>query len=419
MSRMSTLFSAWLRRSTPTALRSRDEFAEFLRQETTGGVFLLGATVLALVWANVAAGSYDDVWHSDLGFGPSWLHLDGLTAATWTADGLLAIFFFVVGLELKRELLVGELSDRRSATLPVVAALGGMVAPAVIYLAVSRGAAGASDGWAIPVATDIAFALGVLALGKAHVPTSVRVFLLGLAVVDDLGAIVLIAILFTASLNAVWLLVAAVGLGVYAWGQRRRLTSPLVYMPLSMVVWVAVHASGVHATVAGIALALLTRVRADPDEECAPGRRLEHRLHPVSAAVVVPIFAVSAAGVSLAPAALREVVTEPITQGIVVGLLVGKFVGVLGASWLAVRVGLARLPTGLAWRDVMPVGLLAGIGYTVSLLIASLALPDEESVERAATAVLVASALASFAALAVLRRHGRKAPPASPPVSPK
>lgn len=417
--RLSALVPARLRRTTPAPLRSRDEFAEFLRQETTGGVFLLGATVLALVWANVAAGSYDDVWHADLGFGPSWLHLDGLTAAEWAADGLLAIFFFVAGLELKRELVVGELSDRRSATLPVVAALGGMVAPAVIYLAVSRGAPGASDGWAIPVATDIAFALGVLALGGAHVPTSVRAFLLGLAVVDDLGAIALIAILFTASLEAVWLLVAAVGIGVYAWGQRRRWTSPLLYVPLSVAVWVAVHASGVHATVAGIALALATRVRADPEEECAPGVRLEHRLHPVSVAVVVPIFAVSAAGVSLAPAALRDVVTEPITQGIVVGLLVGKFVGVLGASWLAVRVGLARLPTGLAWRDVLPVGLLAGIGYTVSLLIASLALPDEESVERAATAVLVASALASVAALTVLRRQGRKAAHSSPAGGPE
>jgi NhaA family Na+:H+ antiporter len=394
----------------PAQLRNRDEFAEFLREETTGGLCLLVATVVALAWANLAAGSYNDVWHIKMGFGPGWLHLDGLTGEDWVAGGLLVIFFYVAGLELKREFVVGELSDRRAAALPVVAALGGMVTPALIYLAVSRGAPGAAHGWAIPVATDIAFALGVLALGGAHVPASVRALLLGLAVVDDLGGIVLIVILFSSGLVVAWFLVAVAGLVLFAYAQRRRWTSPLLYVPLALGVWVAVHACGVNATVAGIALAMLTRVRPDPGEERSPASRLEHRLHPISAGVVVPVFALSAAGVSVAPSALADVVTEPIAQGIVAGLLIGKFAGVLGACWLAVRFGVARLPTGLAWRDMVPVGLLAGIGYTVSLLIATLALPDGESVEHAATAVLVASAAASVMALAVLRGQGRAGP---------
>jgi NhaA family Na+:H+ antiporter len=393
-------------------LRSRDDFTAFLRAETTGGLLLLAATLVALGWANLAPGAYHGVWNAPAGFGPHWLHLDSLDVSAWAADGLLAVFFYVAGLELKRELIVGELADRRAATLPVAAALGGMIAPALVYLVVARGAPGSGDGWAIPVATDIAFALGVLSLAGSRCPASLRVLLLSLAVVDDLGAIVLIAVLFTSGLAPAWLCAAAGLLAAFAYAQRRRWCSATLYVPLATAVWVCVHASGVHATVAGIALGLLTRVRADPGERESPARRIEHRLHPVSAGLVVPVFALSAAGASVAPSALADVLTGPITQAITAGLLVGKFAGVLGGAWLAVRLRAARLPDGLRWRELVPLGLLAGIGYTVSLLVAGLALPGDELVERASTAVLLASAVAGVFAVLALRRTGR---PVEPP----
>ncbi|WP_430827787.1 Na+/H+ antiporter NhaA, partial [Candidatus Protofrankia californiensis] len=302
------------------ALSARGEFAEFLRQETTGGFLLLAATVVALLWANLAGGSYHDVWQARMGFGPSWLHLDQLSAGAWVADGLLAVFFFVAGLELKRELVVGELAGRRAAVLPVAAAFGGMVVPALVFLAVSRGAPGASDGWAIPIATDIAFALGVLSLAGANVPASLRVLLLSLAVVDDLGAIALIAVLFTRGLAPVWLAAAVVLSAGYVFAQRRRWRSPALYVPLALALWVCVHASGVHATVAGIGLALLTRVRPDPDEQAAPALRLEHRLHPFSAVVVVPLFALAETGVPVTGPALGAVAGDPVSQGVIAGL---------------------------------------------------------------------------------------------------
>nr|WP_165485386.1 Na+/H+ antiporter NhaA [Protofrankia symbiont of Coriaria ruscifolia] len=395
------------------ALPARGEFAEFLRQETTGGFLLLAATVVALLWANLAGGSYRDVWQARLGLGPSWLHLDQLSAGAWTADGLLAVFFFVAGLELKRELVVGELADRRAAVLPVAAAFGGMVVPALVFLAVSRGASGASDGWAIPVATDIAFALGVLSLAGANVPASLRVLLLSLAVVDDLGAIALIAVLFTRGLAPAWLAAAVMLSAGYAFAQRRRWRSPALYVPLALALWVCVHASGVHATVAGIGLALLTRVRPDPDEQAAPALRLEHRLHPFSAAVVVPLFALAETGVPVTGPALGAVVGDPVSQGVIAGLVVGKAAGVVGGAWLAVRTGVARLPAGLGWRAVAPIGALGGIGFTVSLLMSRLALDDVGAQQRAATAVLVASTLASVLATIVLRLLGRGRRPVS------
>ncbi|WP_322749934.1 MULTISPECIES: Na+/H+ antiporter NhaA [unclassified Frankia] len=394
----------------PQVLSSRGEFAEFLRQETTGGFLLLGATLIALVWANVAGGTYREVWDAQLGFGPSWLHLNHLSAGALVADGLLAVFFFVAGLELKRELVVGELSDDRAAVLPVVAALGGMVAPALVFLAVARGAPGASNGWAIPVATDIAFALGVLALAGTNLPTSMRVLLLSLAVVDDIGAIILIAVLFTSGLEPVWLGAAVLLLAGYAFAQRRRWTSPLLHIPLALGVWICVHACGIHATVAGIALALLTRVHADPGEGLSPAVRLEHRLHPLSAGLVVPLFALAEAGVPITVTALRAVFEDPVSQGIIAGLVVGKVIGVLGGVWLAVRVGAARLLVGLGWRGVTPIGVLAGIGFTVSLLMSRLALDDFGAQQRAATAVLVASVAASVLAMIVMRLVGRAKP---------
>lgn len=366
-------------------------FADYLRIEQVGGVLLLAAAVLALLVANLSwtSGAYEDL--RDLTFGPDWLGAR-LDVEHWAADGLLAIFFFVAGLEVKRELVVGELSDLKGAALPVIAALGGMVVPALLYVAIT----GAADrGWAVPMATDIAFALGVLALVGSRAPASLRVFLLSLAVVDDLGAIAVIAVLFTDEL-AVLQLAGAVALCVlYALLQRRRITSPWLYVPLALGLWLLVHASGVHATVAGVALGLLTRVRADHGEARSPAARLEHRVQPFSAGLVVPVFAFTAAGVAISADTLADSVVDRTAIGIVVGLVVGKVIGVLGAAWLATRLGLARLPTGLAWSDVAGVAVLAGTGFTVSLLIARLAFTDPQQADRAVLAVLVASVIAS------------------------
>ena len=377
-------------------------FRDYLRVEQVGGTVLLGAAALALVVANTPlAHAYETLREAT--FGVAALHAR-LDVEHWAADGLLAVFFFVAGLEVKRELVVGELSDRRAAALPALAAVGGMVVPALLYLAVAARSPGAAGGWAVPMATDIAFALGVLAVVGSHAPVGLRVFLLSLAVVDDLGAIAVIALFFTSALELLPLAGAALLLVAYAVLQRRRVTSPWLYVPLALAVWLCVHASGVHATVAGVALGLLTRVRPDEGEEHAPADRLEHRLQPWSAGVVVPLFAFTAAGVAVSGDVLSEAVRDPAAVGVVVGLVVGKAVGVLGAAWLAVRTGLARLPAGLAWSDVAGVAVLAGTGFTVSLLLAALAFDgDPERADRVVLAVLVASLLASVAGAAAIR----------------
>jgi NhaA family Na+:H+ antiporter len=381
-----------------------EALAEFLRQETTGGRLLLAATAVALLWANLAGGSYQDLWEARWSVGPPTLHLD-LTVAGWVSDGLLAVFFFVAGLEVKRELTVGELAGRRAAALPVAAAAGGMLLPALVALVASRGAAAGGGAWAIPVATDIAFALGVLALAGSALPTGVRVLLLSMAVIDDLGAIALIAALFTRDLQAAWLAGGLVLCAAYGLALRRRWTAPWLLLPLAVAAWVCVHASGVHATVTGIALGLLTPVHAAAGEDESPAERLERRLHPVSAGFVVPVFALAAAGIPLDAAG--DAVTDPIAHGIVAGLLVGKALGILGGAWLAVRLRLGTLPADVGWADVLPVAVLGGVGYTVSLLIARLAFAAPADQETAATAVLAASAVASAAAIVLLRFRTR------------
>jgi NhaA family Na+:H+ antiporter len=399
----------------PDQSRSRQErlsdgaqgLADFLREETTGGKLLLLATAVALLWANLDDGSYTSLWGQHFAIGPEWLHLD-LSLADWAADGLLAIFFFVAGMEVKRELIVGELSHHRAALLPLFAAVGGMIAPALICLAVSGGDASEGGAWAIPVATDIAFALGVLALAGAAVPSGVRVLLLSIAVVDDLLAIALIALLFTDHLAPAWLLGAAAAAGLYALAFRARLDRAWVLIPLAIACWVCMHASGVHATVAGIALGLLTPVRPRAGEEHAPSERLEHRLHPVSAGFVVPVFALAAAGIPLAAAG--DAIGNAIAVGVFAGLLLGKVIGIFGGARLAVASGLGALPAGVAWRDVFPIAVLGGIGYTVSLLIAHLAFAgDIAAEEQAASAVLAASVVASVAGVALIRRRSRPA----------
>ncbi|MCX5043159.1 Na+/H+ antiporter NhaA [Aldersonia sp. NBC_00410] len=385
----------------------RSEFARYLRTETVGGTILLAAAAIALVWAN---SPWSDVYESlqNWQIGPESLHLH-LSLNDWAQDGLLAVFFFVAGLELKRELVVGELADRHRATLPVIAAVGGVVVPALIAAAIGWGTPGMDRGWAIPVATDIAFALGVLALTGSRIPSSARVFLLSLAVVDDLLAILLIAVLFTASISLWWLLAALGAVAGYWFAQHARLTTPFLYVPLALFAWMALHNSGIHATLAGVALALATRVRRDPDEDEAPASRLEHRLQPLSAGFCVPVFAFFAAGVAVGAGLLSDLGTNPIALAVIAGLLIGKPVGIFGVSWLAIRLRVATRPANLGYRDMFALSVLGGIGFTVSLLIAELALENEPglAVETAKAAVLSASLVASLVGSALLFRRGR------------
>ncbi|HWG99704.1 MAG TPA: Na+/H+ antiporter NhaA [Pilimelia sp.] len=379
---------------------------QFLRRETTGGKLLLAATAVALIWANLPGDTYAAVWETRLELGPDWLHLD-LPLSSWVADGLLAVFFFVAGLEIKRELTVGELTGWRAAALPLLAALGGMVLPAGVALLASGGAAAAHGAWAIPVATDIAFALGVLALVGSALPSGVRVLLLSTAVIDDLGAIALIATVFTQDLSLLWLAGGLALCAGFGFAMRRGWTAVWLLVPLAVAAWICIHASGVHATVAGIALGLAVPVRAGPGRPTRLASKLEHRLHPVSAGLVVPLFALAAAGIPVAAAGAA--LGDPVAYGVAAGLLVGKPLGIMAGAWLAVRLGVGRLPAGVHWPDVVPVAVLAGIGYTVSLLIARLSFPDVQAQERAATAVLVASAIASVLAVVLLRIRARAA----------
>ena len=387
-------------------LGERAFITDALRQETVGGALLLGAALIGILVANSAwSDAYENL--KDHVVGPPALHLD-LTLEEWAADGLLAIFFFVAGLELKRELIVGTLRERSQAVLPVLAALGGMVMPALLFLLITLGDEQARDGWAIPMATDIAFALAVLAVVGSHLPPALRAFLLTLAVVDDLGAITVIAVFFTDHLQLVPLLAAAALLVVYWMLQRRRVTAWWIYLPLAFAVWTLVHASGVHATVAGVALGLLTRVRPDPDEEHAPAERLEHRVRPISAGVAVPIFAFLSAGVAVSLSELTDQLEEPLLIGVAVGLVVGKLVGVFGASWLTARFTKAELDPALRWIDMVGLSLVSGVGFTVSLLMADLAFEDDEtSLGTAKAGILLGSIVAAVLAGVILRARDR------------
>ncbi len=390
---------------------------EALRQETVGGALLLSAALVGMLWANSPwADAYATV--KGLTFGPAALHLD-LTVEQWAADGLLAIFFFIAGLELKRELVCGTLRKPSAAALPIVAALSGMALPALVFLAVAHGDSSAVRGWAVPMATDIAFALAVLAVVGSRLPPSLRAFLLTLAIVDDMGAITIIAVFYTDRL-ALGSLAAAVALAVlYAVLQRRRVRSPWVYVPLALALWTLVHASGVHATVAGVVLGLLTRVRPDDDEQQSPAERLEHRLRPLSAGFAVPVFALFAAGVSLSGDAMSGLSADVAAVGVVAGLVLGKFVGVLGGTWLTARLTRAELSPELRWADIAAVATLSGIGFTVSLLIAELAFGDDPGrLGHVKLAVLIASLTASALAAVQLRRRNRfhrAVAPAGPP----
>jgi Na+:H+ antiporter, NhaA family len=390
------------RRAFPRILGTERAFlADTLRAETTGGLLLLGAAVIALIWAN---SPWQDAYHHLRD-----AHLGPLTVEAWAADGALALFFYLAGVELKRELVVGTLSRLSEAVVPVVAAVAGMVLPAIIYLVINLTSdAGRPSGWAVPTATDIAFALAVLAIVGSSLPSALRAFLLTLAVVDDFGAILVIAVFFSHGFHLLALLAAVALIGIFALLQRFRFRTPFLYVPVALGAWWFMHESGIHATIAGVALGLATRVLPDPDEKKSPAERVEHRLRPWSAGVAVPVFALFAAGVTLSGTAVRTMLTDPVAIGVVAGLLAGKVIGVFGGSWLTARFTRAELNSDLAWRDVGAVSVLAGIGFTVALLIAQLAFGDDVAqIERAKAAVLVGSLLAALIAAALLFRRNR------------
>ena len=439
--------------SRPPIERVLRPFRQFIHLEASGGVVLMAATALALVWANSPwAASYAALWHTTVTIGADGF---GLTydLRHWINDGLMALFFFVVGLEIKRELLTGELASVRRAALPIAAAVGGMLVPALIYAAVTWGTPGIG-GWGVPMATDIAFAVGVLALLGRRAPLGVKVFVTALAVVDDIGAVLVIALFYTPAVNWAALGAAAAflaaALAANALGVRR----PLPYALLGIGLWVAMLQSGVHATIAGVllALAIPAQQRIDAvaflswsrelldsfrrasqrrtaaineeqqwavtslEEACeqvqTPLQRLEHELHPWVAFVVMPVFALANAGVALSGGEIASATTDRVTLGVLLGLVVGKQVGVTLFSWLAVRLGLAALPSGVTWQHVYGASWLAGIGFTMSLFVAGLAFGESDSLERAKVGLLAASALAGAAGWLLLSRAA--APAAAP-----
>ncbi|MFJ3787608.1 Na+/H+ antiporter NhaA [Kitasatospora sp. NPDC090091] len=387
-------------------LPERTFILEALRTETVGGILLLAAALVALIWANVWPAAYDSVL--DYTIGPSGpLHLD-LTLATWAKDGLLAVFFFVAGIELKREFVTGELRSPSAALLPVVAAVCGVALPAILFAVVNAGSGGHPGGWAIPTATDIAFALGVLAVISTHLPAALRAFLLTLAVVDDLIAILIIAIFYSSGIKFWALGLAFAGLVLFWFLHRRGVHGWYLYVPLAFVTWALMHESGVHATVAGVAMGLILRCHRVGDEQESPGEHIEHLVRPFSAGFAVPVFALFSAGVTISGSALGEVFTQATPLGIILGLLVGKTVGVFGGTWLTARFTRAELNPQLKWADMFAVSVLAGIGFTVSLLISELAFPDYPALaDRSKTAVLVGSLLCALLATVLLKLRNR------------
>jgi NhaA family Na+:H+ antiporter len=395
------------------SFRESVRIAEVLRKETVGGALLLLATVVALVWVNSPVGdSYDAL--RDYTVGPASLHLD-LSLEAWAADGLLAVFFFVVGLELKREFVAGDLREPSRAALPILAAIGGVIVPAVLFVLVNVGTGGgALRGWAVPTATDIAFALAVLAIISTHLPTGLRTFLLTLAVVDDLVAVTIIGVFYTSELHVLPLLGALVPLALFGLAVQRRIRSWWLLLPLAAVTWGLVHASGVHATVAGVLLGFtvpVIRSQAAGGPDAGPGlaEHFEHRLRPLSAGVAVPVFAFFAGGVAIGGLeGLTESWSDPIALGIIVGLVVGKPIGIFGTAWLTARFTHASLDEELSWLDVLGVSLLGGIGFTVSLLIGDLAFGSGTTAdEHVKVGILTGSLGAALLAAALVKSRDR------------
>jgi len=386
--------------------RALSALQDFLRDEAAGGIVLVACALVAVVWANSpVSDSYAGFWgqYLTVGWGPAAITED---LQHWVNDGLMAVFFFVVGLEIKRELAVGELRDPRAAALPAAAAVGGVVVPALIFVALTSGAAGA--GWGIPMATDIAFAVGVLALLGDRVPAGAKLLLLSVAIVDDIIAISVIALFYTETVSLAWLAGAAAGLALVVVLRLLGVTAIWPYAVVGVAVWAATLESGVHATIAGVALGLLTPAgRVGGRNVLAT---LEHRLHPWSAFVVVPLFALANAGVGFGGGVLGEAAQSALPWAIALGLVVGKIVGISGAVWLAVRSGLGRLPHGVGALHVVAVAAVAGIGFTVSLFIADLAYDDAALTETAKIGIFAGSLLAALIGSALMVLAARRSP---------
>jgi len=378
-----------------------------LRNETVGGAVLLFAAAVALIWANSLWGdSYFNM--VDYTVGPAALGLN-LSLGVWSADALLAIFFFVVGLELKHELVLGSLSKPAQAIVPAAAAIGGMLIPALFYVIINATLVdGSLTGWGIPMATDIAFALAVLAVFGRKLPVALRAFLLTLAVVDDLGAISVIALFYSDKFAILWFAAFLFSLLAYWLLQKYRVSSPIIYIPLVILGWYFCYKSGVHATIAGVAFGFLTRVRLDPGERKAPADTLIHIIHPISAGIAIPVFALFAAGIDLRATGIIEPLQSPIAIGIMIGLVVGKPIGIVGMAWIMARFTRATLSPGITWRDVTAVGVLGGVGFTVALLISELGYADNALyLENAKIAVLAGSLIAATIAAFTLLSRGR------------
>ena len=408
----------------------------FIDREVAGGILLLVATAAALIWVNSWGDSYHRFWHTEIELAVGTWHLPHMSLGHFVNDALMALFFFVVGLEIKRELVTGDLSSFRAAALPAIGAAGGMVVPALLYFAFNT-AGEASRGWGIPMATDIAFAIGIVALLGSRVSPKIKLFLLTLAIVDDIGAIVVIAIFYTSELSTTWLLAALVGL-IAVWVlQKARVWAIPVYWVLGILIWYATLESGVHATIAGVALGLLTPARpllgqrdaqqivdALPSDanvaevrhasflaqESVPlTERLEELLHPFTAFMIIPIFALANAGIVLSSDTISDAAASNVTLGILIGLVVGKPLGITLFTWIATRFGF-ELPDGVNWSQFVGMGLAAGIGFTVSIFVGSLAFEDPATTDLAKIGILVASMIAAIGALLLLR-YGKAADP--------
>ena len=382
----------------------RTAIRDFLRLESASGLLLVAATVLAMLIQNSPASPfYDALLGTPIAVSVGALEI-AKPLLLWINDGLMAVFFFLVGLEIKREVLDGELSNPQQVMLPLVAALGGMLVPAAIYAALNWDNPSTLQGWAIPAATDIAFALGVLSLLGSRVPTSLKLFLMTLAIADDLGAIVIIALFYTSELSTLSLLVAAGALLVAFAMNRLGVLNITAYLFVGLVLWVAVLKSGVHATLAGVLLAFFIPLRTPSDVEEPPLRRLEKDLHPSVAYGILPLFAFANTGISLSGLTLATLL-EPVTLGIAAGLFIGKQVGVFGFAWVTIRLGLARLPNGSGWLDLYGVSILCGIGFTMSLFISSLAFGQNAAYNEVhdRLGILIGSLLSACAGYALLR----------------
>ena len=406
--------------------------ADFLRTEAAGGVVLVAATVVALVWANSPwKASYYELWHTHVSIQLGRWSID-LDLKDWVNEGLMAIFFFVVGLEIKRELVEGELRQPRQAALPAIAAFGGMMVPALIFLALNIGGPGLR-GWGIPMATDIAMSIGVLSLLGSRIAPSLKLFLLALAIVDDLGAILVIAFFYSERIRLAAVVISAVLVGVVEVTRRLGVRQIPVYVVLGVVLWVVTHESGLHATLVGVILGLMAptqpvrqRQLIDPEvltnlstpedaRETATVAResvsvvewLEHLLHPWTSFVILPLFALANAGIPLSARALSNASTSTITYGVILGLVLGKIIGVAGFSWIATKLKIGALPNGATWRDIIGLAALAGIGFTVSIFISGLAFDSPGLQNEAKIGILAASLIAAGLGTLILIRSPR------------